>query len=743
MNTLLAGCVPLAFVALLAAQAPVLTHGPFRGHVDTTSMHVWARASEAGEYSLQLTNVVDATTATATAAAAPEHDHVLHFVVNGLTAATAFTVRINQGEHVLFTGGPWTTAIPDDANTATIAFGSCANDKLFPEQPIWARILARSPQALVLLGDTPYIDLGTVAARRQRHREFFALPPIAAALRTIPTWTTWDDHDYAANDEFGAVKGSETARPVFVDWHAHAGYGDGQRGIYTRFRQGPIEVFLLDTRSFADGEPSLLAPGQRTLLGKAQIEWLQRGLLASTAPFKVLACGMVWNAGVRPNKRDCWGNWQPERDALFRWLGAQGIDGVVLLSGDVHRSRVIVHPTRDLAGYDLPEFVTSPLAQNVIEANQVDVPGLVFDAGEPSSCLLLTATVGGSGGAGTLRAVFQAGDGREFHVREFAGDALQRPNAAAAYRRCVAALRAAFGERLERFPELAHDGEVFDPAPALAGTPTWRNAVRAAQPAFDVWHAAVAEPRCRFRPTSGEPLMSEYMQDLLLGLQRLQTLAATQCLQAIADRDAATALATAAALLATARHLQQEPGGIAWAVAAGIERQIVALHGEVATALGADAAARLRASVRDHLAKRGDLAAAGAAVRTETLRLFDGAIATMQRGGDQKAQLARTALAEVRRHFTARVDPLFAVSDAVTGATVAQAVAELARLGTELAAQREQRLLALQALDGKGVAGGEATADLGLLLAATLVPDLAGFLAEQAAVLAELRRLVE
>ncbi|MFY9341983.1 MAG: alkaline phosphatase D family protein [Planctomycetota bacterium] len=407
-------------VAVLAAQEPepALTHGPFRGHVDTTSMHVWARASTPGEWSLVLREVGAEAERKVAASARAEHDCTLHFAATDLSPATAYDAVLRCGERVVWTGGvPWTTAMADDASAATIAFGSCAHDQTFREQPIWGRILARSPHALVLLGDTPYIDLGTVASRRQRHREFFAFPPVRAALAALPTWTTWDDHDYGQNDQFGAVKGSETARGVFVDYHAHAGYGDGTTGIWTRFRRGPVEVFLLDTRSCADGGDSVLAPGQRTLLGKAQIDWLQRGLLASTAAVRVLACGMVWNGGVRPNKADCWGNWLPERDALFRWLGEQRIGGVVLVSGDVHRSRVIVHPTKALAGYDLPELITSPLAQNVLESNKVDVPGLQFDAGEAHSCLFLDVRRGGSGVV--VVATFQAGDGREFHRRGF------------------------------------------------------------------------------------------------------------------------------------------------------------------------------------------------------------------------------------------------------------------------------------------------------------------------------------
>ena len=292
--------------AASAAQDPTLTHGPLRGHADATSLHVWARASAPGEYRLQLRELGRGAAFEATASASEANDLTLRFAVTGLPTGGMFGARIQRGDAVVFDApdAGWTTGLPDDARAATVAFGSCASDKGIPTQPIWGRILARRPHALALLGDTPYIDSGDREARRRRHQDFFALPPIAATLRQIPTWTTWDDHDYALNDQFGAAKASATAREVFVDYHAHASYGDGARGVWTSFRQGPIEVFLLDPRSFADTEPSPLAPGARTALGGAQVAWLQQGLRASTAAVKVLACGMVWNGAVRPGKKD-------------------------------------------------------------------------------------------------------------------------------------------------------------------------------------------------------------------------------------------------------------------------------------------------------------------------------------------------------------------------------------------------------------------------------------------------------
>jgi alkaline phosphatase D len=734
------------FVALLPLRgqspepvpAPALTHGPLRGHVDGTSMHVWARANGGGRYTLRCQPLIDAKTIDVEAVAEPAHDCTLHFVVTGLEPGQAYDVEIRAGDTVVGRSGglPWTTALPDDSSAAVVAFGSCSNDKAFPEQPIWGRILARSPHALVLLGDTPYIDLGTTEGRQRRHREFLAFPPVRATLAAIPTWTTWDDHDYATNDTFGAAAGSETARAVFVDYHAHAGYGDGATGIWTSFRRGPIEVFLLDARSAADRGESVLAPGQRTLLGPVQIAWLQQGLRSSTAPIKVLACGMVWNDGVRPNKQDCWGNWLPERDALFAWLGKERIDGVVLVSGDVHRSRVILHPTKAVVGYDLPELVTSPLAQNVLESNAVRTPGLVFDAGEPQSCLFLEAVRGPIGP--TLRVVFQAGCGREFHCREFGPAALRGGDAAVVYRQIVAGLQARFGPEVEL--PAAEPVPVLGLAEADACGPDWRAAVAAARLPLDAWLAVVAEEQCRFARESADPMDTEFVHTMSMPIRQLQLLGCAAALQAIADRQPARLEALCGAALATARHLQQEPGLLAWFTAIQSEQQAIEL-GARAAALGPAVVAVLRAQLAEHARRRAGLDVLHRAVRTELRTTFDAALAQLRLDENAMGQAARQFEAAVQRGFMQWAEPLLRAFEAVTAAGDDAGMAALRRLMAELSERRKTQMEALKRLQtAKSLpAGVDAGAELGFVLATMLLPNLEQVLLEEFAARAALQ----
>lgn len=277
-----------------------------------------------------------------------------------------------------------------------LLFGSCADEDEITASA-WRRSLALAPDGFVLLGDTPYIDSTDPAVQRRRYEEFAAFPPFRdLAARTPVMASVWDDHDFGRNDVDGRLSGKENSRAAFVEartggpWQGP--YGSDGEGIHSSFRRGPFEVFLLDTRWFARTEQSEHDPEQFSLLGAAQWEWLREGLRASEAPFKVLACGMVWNGAVRPGKTDHWGDYPAEFEGLCRFLGEERITGVLLVGGDIHRPRVIEHDTAGIVGYPLLELISSPMHERVIGSAKQPHPGLLFDSGAGQVVLELSAT---------------------------------------------------------------------------------------------------------------------------------------------------------------------------------------------------------------------------------------------------------------------------------------------------------------------------------------------------------------
>ena len=349
-------------------------HGPMLGDLTDSSVKISVQSSEPDKVTVSLQGADHSFTTTSSIVQ-----------LNNLEPNTTYKYSIN-GEHK---ESWWFKTRPKDDTTARIAFGSCANEKEGSSK-VWNRMNSDKIDALVLLGDTPYIDTTDLTVQRKRYQEFAAVPAFANLVAHTPVYSTWDDHDIGRNDTDGNLEGKENSRQAFSEYRPNPTVGEHGQGIYTSFKQGPVEVFLLDARWFARTEIS--KNNIPTLLGKQQWEWLERSLKASTAPFKILACGMIFNDATRHGKTDHWGDYPTEYFRLLSIIKRHEISGVALVSGDIHWSRVIQHDTQSKIGYDLIEFITSPIHEKLIPAANAPHDGDLFSIGEINSFLLLDAT---------------------------------------------------------------------------------------------------------------------------------------------------------------------------------------------------------------------------------------------------------------------------------------------------------------------------------------------------------------
>ncbi|PHS03047.1 MAG: hypothetical protein COA78_19160 [Blastopirellula sp.] len=384
--------------------------GPMVGHVATTSAMVWFRPSEEGRFTLRVHSKGGKSDLHATSESKNESDRCITWQIEGLKPATRYRYSIQSESNTLVSGEDYYfETAPEDGRRSKVclAFGSCAHIKPLP---LWTQIEERGAEGLVLLGDTPYIDSTNLATARRKHREFLSVPELAAITRHMPVWGTWDDHDFGRNDSDGRLKGKENTRQAFVEYRANEEYGDQDQGIYTKFRRGPVEVFMLDTRWFARTEPSPIDPDKPTLLGKRQWDWLLASLKKSTAPFKVIACGMIWD-DKKNGESDDWGTYSHERSALFDFLGENDISGAVLIGGDIHCSRHLRYQTEKQVGYPLHQMIVSPIHNSTISSLNVAHPDLI--RGEAIPHVWLRLEVDSTKQPATLHAEWVQMDGRK------------------------------------------------------------------------------------------------------------------------------------------------------------------------------------------------------------------------------------------------------------------------------------------------------------------------------------------
>ncbi|WP_217710454.1 alkaline phosphatase [Streptomyces sp. NA04227] len=413
-RTLLAGGVAAALTATAPATAaaaegsaapaaPEPAAGPLVGHVDTGTARIWARPgldpTRYTRWRCTYRTGQDSPRRITTELSAA-NDHTLLADLDGLRPDTTYEFRLeplsSAPGFTPLTGSFTTSPAPEQPAVVTMGMGSCA-----PSVPdrIWTRVLDEGCDSFVMLGDTPYVDTGDLAVARRKHREFLVQPEIARMIRTMPVWATWDDHDFGGNDQHGDFGGKVATRTAFVDHRANATFGHGAdgsplttrgegNGIYTSFRRGPLEVFLLDPRWFSRTEASWADPAKPTCLGRVQWDWLRERLLASTAPFKALATGMIWD-DKQSSESDDWGTYAHEKEAILDFIAGERIPGCFLIGGDIHVSRALDYGPR--VGYDLWQFIVSPMHGSTIPSLNVPSPYLKHSAVEPHVFLKLVA----------------------------------------------------------------------------------------------------------------------------------------------------------------------------------------------------------------------------------------------------------------------------------------------------------------------------------------------------------------
>lgn len=366
--------------------------GPIVGTVESTTAHILYRPGTS-ESKWQLTVFADERVVhQATEMSKSEHDFVAKFSLDELKPATQYRYQIeDENGRVVIPADKvhsFTTAnLARKDNRVSVSFVSCVD---IEPNAIWNEMKMLNVDAVFLMGDTPYIDSSDLNVVRTRHREFLQIPDLAELGAYTPIIGTWDDHDFGRNNGNGRnmMAGKANTRRGFVEYRAHARFGDGTEGVYHKVDLGMLEVFLLDPRTFSQTEPSPVDKTQPTCFGADQWNWLLKSLRESKAPYKVLAMGAIWEDKKNKETDDLFTYWY-ERDALLDFIKTEQIPGVVLLGGDIHVARHLVHPRR--VGYDLHDFIISPGHTRVITSLDVYHPSLEWSLVEGWQFLTLTA----------------------------------------------------------------------------------------------------------------------------------------------------------------------------------------------------------------------------------------------------------------------------------------------------------------------------------------------------------------
>lgn len=314
--------------------------------------------------------------------ARPENAHCVRREVGGLEPGRWYWYRFHALGFESMIGrthtAPAATTHPD---TLTLAVASCQNY----QQGYYTayRHMAAEDLDLVLhVGDYIYeggigeglprrhnsATVTTLDAYRNRYALYKLDRDLQAAHAAFPWAAVPDDHevvnDYAGNhDASGRLTPADVLRrraAAYKAYYEHLPFRPAARPhgpamqLYRTLRFGDLAtIHLLDTRQYRSPQacgrewaPRCEAAFDhaRTMLGAAQETWLTEKLAEASARWTVLAQQVPIMQRKRPKNGkalyhgDKWDGYAAARQRLFDAATANNVDGLIALSGDVHKN---------------------------------------------------------------------------------------------------------------------------------------------------------------------------------------------------------------------------------------------------------------------------------------------------------------------------------------------------------------------------------------------------------------------
>lgn len=451
--TAVAGSV-LAATGARAADGPAFLHGVASGDPLPDGILLWTRVTPAPDavpgsglgadtpVAWEIAEDRDFTriAARGTAVARAASDHTVKADVRGLRPATAYWFRFSAGSTVLSPVGRTRTAPAAGAAVPGIRFGvvSCANWEAGWFSP-YRHLAARADLDAVLhLGDyiyeyasgsyptqdtvvrphAPLHEIRTLADYRLRHATYKTDTDLQALHAAHPVIAIWDDHEFAndawsggAENHTPGTEGSWAARvaaakQAYFEWMPVRASTEGT--VYRRLSFGGLaELHLLDLRSFRSEQASIgngaVDDPERSITGRAQLDWLKAGLTASDARWKLVGTSVMISPvafgalpahllaplaellglpgeGLAVNV-DQWDGYTDDRKELISHLRDHAVTDTVFLTGDIHMAWANDVPVRaatyPLSASAATEFVVTSVTSDNLDDILRAAPGTV------------------------------------------------------------------------------------------------------------------------------------------------------------------------------------------------------------------------------------------------------------------------------------------------------------------------------------------------------------------------------
>jgi len=360
--------------AIIAQHPHVPISGPMAARVYADRATIWAQFREETTASCHCQSLKDSTTiASEQISAKKSDDFIVHMQLSNLEADHYYDCDLWINGQAL--GTKYRTrfrTLPKDNQVVdfSMAVGSCAylmDDRY--EKPrrilpygaktqIYDSIATHQADFMFWLGDNIYLREGEWNSRegvqyRYRHTRFH--PALQKVMRTGSHLAIWDDHDFGPNDGDSTYQLRKMTAELFKQVWPNPEWVD-QDHLYTNYRIGDVELFLMDDRSHR-APNNALASEEKAFLGKKQMDWLIQSLKASNANFKIIAIGSQVLSNCNLAEGYIFG-YEHELDEMLKRIKENQIEGVLFFSGDKHLTEISRYDYPGL--YPLYDLTVSP-----------------------------------------------------------------------------------------------------------------------------------------------------------------------------------------------------------------------------------------------------------------------------------------------------------------------------------------------------------------------------------------------
>jgi alkaline phosphatase D len=415
-----------------AADRPAITHGLQSGDASIDSGVLWARADRPSRMTFELatSDKFANLLRTINLDALPESDFAVKALVDGLPSGQDIFYRVTAADLSSPTArsepvvGRFRTGPADRRSVAFVWSGDTAGqgwgiDESRGGMRIYETMRRLAPDFFIHCGDTIYADgpieaekklpdgtmwrnlvtedKAKVAETLEEFRGNYKYNLLDRNVRAfnaeIPMLAQWDDHEVTNNwspskslleDKRYVVKSvpllSARAARAFHEFMPIRATPQEAARVYRKVAYGPLlDIFFLDMRTYrgpnTDNTQSAEGP-ETVFLGRDQIAWLKRELVASRATWKVIAADMPLGLIVYDNaaaKKGSEAIAQGDGPALGRelefaellaFIKRARIRNTVWLTADVHYTAAHYYDPNRAVFQDFDpfwEFVSGPL----------------------------------------------------------------------------------------------------------------------------------------------------------------------------------------------------------------------------------------------------------------------------------------------------------------------------------------------------------------------------------------------